>query len=54
LTQKSAGQRDGDSADKTVNFSSPEIDLCQYTILCEAVALVLSGKLDGLDDNNGI
>jgi len=49
-TQKSAGQRKDDNPDNSVNWKSPEIDLCQYIILCEAVALVLSGELNKLVD----
>jgi hypothetical protein len=48
LTQKDGGR--GKSTDKAVNFDSPELEMIQFTILCEAVALVLSGKLDELDD----
>ena len=49
LTQKDGGQRKDGNPDKSVNFASPELDLIQLTILIEAVALVLSGKLDGLE-----
>ena len=48
-TQKSAGQRPGDNPDNSVNWQSPEIDMMHLIILSEAVALVLSGKLDGLE-----
>ena len=48
--QKSAGQRKDDNPDNSVNWSSSEIDMCQYIILCEAVALVLSGELDKLKE----
>ena len=51
-TQITAGQRKDDTADKSVNWQSPEIDLCQYVILCEAVALVLSGRLDELESGD--
>jgi hypothetical protein len=51
-TQKSAGQRPENNPDNSVNFSSPEIDMIQFIILAEAVALVLSGKLDKLDADN--
>jgi hypothetical protein len=47
--QKTGGQRPDDTPDKTVNFKSPEIAMAQYVILCEAVALVLSGALDELE-----
>ena len=50
LTQKDGGQRKDSSPDKSVNFAGPELDMIQLTILCEAVALVLSGRLDGLED----
>ena len=50
LTQKDSGQRKDSNPDKSVNFASPELDMIQLTILCEAVALVLSGRLDGLED----
>ena len=50
LTQKDGGQRKDSSPDKSVNFAGTELDMIQFTILCEAVALVLSGRLDGLDD----
>ena len=49
MCQKDAGQRPDSNPAKSVNFQSPEIDLCQFIILVEAVALVLSGKLDGLE-----
>ena len=51
LTQKDAGQRPDSNPDKRVNFASPELEMIQFVILCEAVALVLSGKLDGLEDD---
>ena len=50
LTQKDGGQRKDSNPDKCVNFACPELDMIQFVILCEAVALVLSGRLDGLDD----
>jgi len=49
-TQKSAGQRNDDSIDTSVNWQSPEIPMIQFVILCEATALVLSGKLDELEN----
>jgi len=49
-TQKDGGNRSGGLA-KSVNFQGPEIDMLHFIILCEAVALVLSGKLDELEGN---
>lgn len=44
-TQKDAGQR------KDLKGVSFEIlDMVKWQIICEAVCLVLSGKLDGLED----
>lgn len=42
-TQKTAGQRTGS---KDLSFDN--LDRVQFTIICEAVALVLSGKLDNI------
>lgn len=53
MYQKDAGQRKDSTPDTRVNWQSPEIDLCQFIILTEAVALVLSGKLDELDELDG-
>ena len=50
LTQSDAGQRADNDPNKKVSFASPELEMIQLTILIEAVALVLSGKLDELDD----
>lgn len=44
-TQKTAGQR----ADKPKDVPFESIHMLQWAIVCEAVALVLSGKLDKLD-----
>ena len=44
--QKTAGQRENS---KDISFDN--IDRIQFTILCEAVALVLSGRLDELENN---
>lgn len=52
MTQKDAGQRPEGSPDKRVNFAGPELDMIQFIILAEAVALVLSGKLDELEDDD--
>lgn len=46
-TQKDAGQR-GNS--KNVPFEI--LDMVKWQIICESVCLVLSGKLDGLEDCN--
>lgn len=43
-TQKTAGQRTGS---KDLSFDN--LDRVQFTIICEAVALVLSGKLDAIE-----
>ena len=51
-TQNTAGQRPDDTPDMSVNWRSPEIDLIHYIILCEAVVLVLSGALDGLESDD--
>lgn len=52
-TQKDAGQRE---VGKNVPFEL--LDMVKWQIICEAVALVLSGKLDELedepDDSSGI
>jgi len=44
-TQKDAGQR---KDSKGIPFVT--LDMVKWQIICEAVALVLSGKLDGLED----
>lgn len=44
-TQKDAGQRE---VGKSVPFDL--LDMVKWQIICEAVALVLSGKLDELED----
>lgn len=44
-TQKNAGQRE---AGKNIPFEL--LDLIKWQIICEATALVLSGKLDRLED----
>lgn len=49
-TQSTGGNRTNDNPDNSVNFQGPEIPMLQYVILCEAVALVLSGKLDSMKD----
>jgi hypothetical protein len=46
-TQKNAGQRKDSNPDNSVNWQSHETDMLQFTILAEAVALVLSSRLDG-------
>lgn len=46
-TQKNAGQR-GDS--KNVPFEI--LDMVKWQIICESVCLVLSGKLDGLEEDH--
>lgn len=46
-TQKDAGQR---KDSKGMPFEI--LDLVKWQIVCEAVALVLSGKLEGLEDGN--
>lgn len=46
-TQKAAGQR---KDSKGVPFEI--LDMVKWQIICEAVCLVLSGKLDGLEDCN--
>ena len=48
-TQKDAGQRKDSTPETRVNWQSPEIDMLHFIILAEAVALVLSGKLDELE-----
>jgi len=44
--QKTSGQRPGS---KDLSFDN--LERVQFTIICEAVALVLSGKLDSLEEN---
>lgn len=46
-TQKDAGQRE---AGKNIPFET--LDLIKWQIICEATALVLSGRLDELEDCN--
>lgn len=46
-TQKDGGQR-GTSG----NVPFAMLDIVKWQIICEAVALVLSGKLEGLEDGN--
>lgn len=46
-TQKDAGQR---KDSKGVPFEI--LDMVKWQIICESVCLVLSGKLDGLEDCN--
>lgn len=46
-TQKDAGQRE---AGKNIPFEM--LDLIKWQIICEATALVLSGRLDELEDHN--
>lgn len=43
-TQKTAGQRTGS---KDLSFDN--LERVQFTIICEAVLLVLSGKLDNIE-----
>ena len=43
--QKTAGQRKGKKGD----ISWDNLEQVKFTIICEAVLLVLSGKLDGLE-----
>ena len=43
--QKTAGQRKGKKGD----ISWDNLELVKFTIICEAVLLVLSGKLDELE-----
>ena len=45
-TQKDAGQRG-----KAGNIPFAHVDMIMFSIVCEATALVLSGKLDEIDDN---
>ena len=45
--QKDAGQR---KDSKGIPFET--LDMLKWAIICEAVALVLSGKLDALEDEN--
>ena len=46
-TQKTAGQR----KDKKGDLSWDNLERVKMGILCEAVALVLSGKLDELEES---
>ena len=45
-TQKTAGQR----SNKPKDMSFEMLELLKWQIVCESVALVLSGKLDGMED----
>lgn len=45
-TQKTAGQR----SDKPKDMSFEVLEILKWQIICESVALVLSGKLDGLEN----
>ena len=45
-TQKTAGQR----SDHPKHISFEVLEILKWQIICEAVALVLSGKLDGMED----
>jgi transcriptional regulator with AAA-type ATPase domain len=53
-TQPDAGQRPNTTPETRVIWESPEIDMLQFIILCEAVALVLSGKLDEMENENDL
>lgn len=46
VTQKTAGQRKGNPKD----LSWDNLERVKMGILCEAIALVLSGKLDEIED----
>lgn len=46
-TQKDAGQRG-----KAGNIPFAHVDMIMFSIVCEATALVLSGKLDEIEDDN--
>ena len=46
-TQKDAGQRE---AGKNIPFQM--LDIVKWQIICEATALVLSGRLDALEEGN--
>lgn len=45
-TQKTAGQR----SNKPKDMSFEMLELLKWQIVCESVALILSGKLDGMED----
>lgn len=45
-TQKTAGQR----SNKPKDMSFEVLELLKWQIVCESVALVLSGKLDSMED----
>ena len=47
--QKTAGQK---KYAKAVDLSFDDLDGIKWTILIEAVILVLSGKLDGMEDES--
>ena len=47
-TQKDAGQRGNKS-----NLSFANVEMTMFSIVCEATALVLSGKLDELEGSDG-
>lgn len=46
-TQKDAGQRG-----KSGNIPFDHVDMIMFSIVCEATALVLSGRLDELEDGD--
>lgn len=46
-TQKDSGQRG-----KKDNIPFADVDMIMFSIVCEATALVLSGKLDEVEDDN--
>jgi hypothetical protein len=48
-TQKNAGQRKDSTPDNSVIWQSSELEMIQWIIVCEAVALYLSGKLDEME-----
>ena len=49
-TQMDGGNRPDSNVDKKINFQGPELQMIQFVIMAEAVALVLSCKLDELED----
>lgn len=54
-TQKSAGQKSPLSGEKYNNKDlsvAENLERVKFTIICEAVLLVLSGKLDGLEEDS--
>ena len=50
-TQKSSGEQRG-SPKTHIPWSSLDIEFLMFQIVCEATALVLSGRLDELEDKN--